>query len=62
MIAECVRRFADKETGAVREVGDRFEVTSERLDAINSAGYGVLAVAVEEEAPKPKRKRSKAKA
>lgn len=47
MLAECVnRRFRDLESGAVREIGDRFECTPARLAEINSAGYGQLAMEV----------------
>lgn len=43
MLAECVRTFRDIEAGTVRREGDRFEVTPERLKAINSTKYGQLA-------------------
>lgn len=59
MTAECVRRFLDKEAGVIREKGERFEATQERLDAINSTRYGQLAVAVEEPKEKPARRRTK---
>ena len=69
MIAECVRKFLDIETGELRNEGERFEVTAERLSAINSTKYGRLAVMVEEplaetvtEPQKPKRRTRRAKA
>lgn len=64
MIALCVRAFLDAETGETRSVGESFEVTAERLSAINSTKYGQLAVEVTEvpsepasEPQKPKRTR-----
>ena len=55
MLAECVNRpFLDKQANVMREVGDRFECTADRLAEINSAGYGQMAVEVEQ--PKPKAK------
>lgn len=75
MLAECVVKFLDLETGELRSEGERFEVTPERLSAINSTRYGQLAVEVEEkpsesvsepetateEQPKPKRRGRKPK-
>lgn len=52
MIAECTREFRDLEAGVVRRVGDAFEVTPERLEAINGTKYGALAKAVEDGAEK----------
>lgn len=61
MLAECTRTFLDFETGELRKAGERFEVTAERLSAINSTKYGQLAVEVEEKpsdgATKPQRGR-----
>ena len=51
MLAVCRRGFRDLETGELRSAGDTFEVTQERLDAINGTQYGTLAEPVEE-APK----------
>ena len=48
MRVECVRRFKDLEAGTFREVGATFEVSAERFDAINSAGYGRLVQKAEE--------------
>ena len=48
MIAKCVRRFRDIEAGTFREVGATFDVTEERFEAINSAGYGQLVEEVKE--------------
>ena len=63
MLAECVVKFLDLDTGELRDEGERFEVTPERLSAINSTKYGQLAVEVEEkptetatEPQKPKRR------
>lgn len=75
MRAVCTRAFLDAETNVLREVGEEFEVTAERLSAINSTRYGQLAVEVEEktsesvsepetatdEQPKPKRRGRKPK-
>lgn len=47
MLAECTVKFLDLETGELRSEGERFEVTPERLAAINSTKYGQLAVEVE---------------
>lgn len=43
MTAECVRDFMDLEAKAMRKAGERFEVTPERLRAINGTKYGQLA-------------------
>ena len=43
MRAKCIKRFRDKETKAVREVGDVFEVTAERFAEISAAQYGPFA-------------------
>lgn len=43
MLARCTRTFLDIETGDMREAGETFEVTPERLSAINSTKYGQLA-------------------
>ena len=63
----CRALFHDIEADVDRNPGDEFEVTPERLAAINSAGFGELARAVEEapEAKAPKaapRRTRKAKA
>lgn len=42
MRVRCVRAFRDFEAGALRKVGDAFEVSPERFRDINSAGYGQL--------------------
>lgn len=47
MLAECVDKFLDKIEGTMRDVGDRFEVTEERFNEINSTRYGTLVKAVE---------------
>lgn len=63
MLAECIVRFKDIDAGVLREVGDRFEVTKERLEAINGTKYGTLATEVAEpqnEAPKRRTTRRKA--
>lgn len=48
MLAECVKPFLDLDAGAFREAGDRFEVSPDRLEAINATRYGTLAVEVPE--------------
>lgn len=42
MTVECIVQFKDIKANKVREVGERFEVTSERMKAINSTKYGEL--------------------
>lgn len=68
MIVVCTRAFLDAETCEMREVGEEFEVTPERLSAINSTKYGQLVVEVEEtaseqptEPQKPKRRTRRTK-
>lgn len=75
MVVECTKGFLDIETGDVRKVGERFEVTAERLSAINGTRYGQLVQVVEEtpsdevsepqtatkEQPKPRRRGRKPK-
>lgn len=67
MLARCIRAFLDIETGDMREVGEEFAVTPERLSAINSTRYGQLAVEVEESpseeptAPKRTKRRTRGK-
>lgn len=48
MLIRCTREFRDMKANVVRSVGEEWEATPERLRAINSAGYGKLAEAVEE--------------
>lgn len=48
MLAEVKRTFLDLEAGELRAEGTRFEVTHERLSAINSTKYGQLVEEVEE--------------
>lgn len=55
MKAICTRTFLDVETGELRERGTSFDVTPERLSAINSTKYGQLAEEVEEEVSEPQR-------
>ena len=54
MLIRCTRAFKDTEAGRLREVGEEWEATAERLAAINGAGYGRLAEAVKAE-PEPER-------
>ena len=56
-------RFRDIESGTYRKAGDLFEVTPERLRALNSTRYGQLAEEVEEvkEAPQRAKRTRKAK-
>ena len=53
MLVECVRTFMDLDRGTLRAKGERFEVTPDRLTAINSTKYGELAVAVPEASDDP---------
>lgn len=75
MLALCVKGFRDLKAGKFRDEGETFEVTPERLSAINSTRYGELAVEVEKgpsesasepetatnEQPKPSRRGRKPK-
>lgn len=54
MTAECTVKFLDIDANVMREVGDRFEVTKERFEAINGTKYGKLAREV-----RPRRKPKK---
>ena len=58
MKARVVRRFDDLVERVSREVGDVFELTAERLEQINAAGYGTLVEPVE---PKKQAKKATAK-
>lgn len=51
MLVECVRAFLDIDAGMFREEGDRFEVSPDRLRAINGTKYGELAREVSEVPP-----------
>jgi len=53
MQAVCVKPFRDLDAGVMREEGDIFEVSPQRLQRLNGTKYGQLA----KEAPKPKRTR-----
>lgn len=48
MLAECVKPFRDLDAGVLREAGDRFEVSPDRLRRINATRYGELAREVPE--------------
>lgn len=54
MLIRCTRAFRDIGAGRLREVGEEWEATAERLAAINGAGYGKLAEAVNAE-PEPEK-------
>lgn len=54
MLIRCTRAFRDIEAGRLRDVGEEWEATAERLAAINGAGYGKLAEAVKAE-PEPEK-------
>lgn len=58
MIARCIIRFRDLKTGEMREAGETFETTTERLSEINSTAYGRLAEEVPE---KPRRRTARTK-
>lgn len=72
MLAKCLSEFHDKLENVNRSKGDTFEVTAERVEEINGAGFGILVEAVKEpaseekgesdpeEPEKPKRTRRKA--
>lgn len=61
MQAVCVTAFRDMEAGVLRGVGDVFDVTQERLDAINGTKYGKLAEEVAEAPRATARRGRKAK-
>jgi hypothetical protein len=48
MLVECLKAFLDLDTKETRAVGERFEVTPERLSEINSTRYGQLVSEVAE--------------
>ena len=48
MVIRCTKRFRDLESNVFRKVGETFEATEERYQAINTAGYGQLVEKVEE--------------
>lgn len=54
MLIRCIRAYKDIEAGRLRDVGEEWEATAERLAAINGAGYGKLAEAVKAE-PEPEK-------
>lgn len=54
MLIRCIRAFIDIGAGRLRDVGEEWEATAERLAAINGAGYGKLAEAVKAE-PEPEK-------
>lgn len=56
MLVVCVTRFMDLATGEVKNVGDKFEVTEERLAEINGTKYGKLVEPAVEEKPKRTRR------
>ena len=49
MLIRCVKEFRDfaSKGNQLRKVGEEWEATASRLAEINSAGYGVMAEAVE---------------
>lgn len=49
MDARVVKGFFDKQAGRSREAGEVFEASVERLNEINSAGFGELAKVVIDE-------------
>lgn len=55
MTAECIVRFLDIEANTTREIGDRFEVTKKRFEAINGTKYGKLVREVRPRGRKPKK-------
>ena len=51
MLVTCIKPFQDLEENVWREQGDAWEATPERLRAINTAGYGIMAEEVADEPP-----------
>ena len=54
MYVRCIKRFRDLKAGAMREVGDEFDVTAERMEELNSTQFGILV----ERARKPRRRKT----
>lgn len=54
MKCECIKSFSDREAHVTRKVGDRFEMTEERLAQVNGAGLGQLVKSLERPKRKPK--------
>lgn len=52
------RPFRDLKARQMREVGETFETTEERMAEINGAGYGTLVEAVPDQ-PRPRRRTTK---
>lgn len=48
MRVQVIKRFKDKKTKALHEIGNIIEVTKKRLSEINSTSYGVLVEVVED--------------
>lgn len=42
MKAEVTKRYRDKDTNLLQEIGTEVEVTRKRFDEINSTAYGVF--------------------
>lgn len=54
MLVECTRAFMDLKERKLREEGERFEATADRLAELNNSKYGQLVKAVPQE-QKPRR-------
>lgn len=57
----ALSRFDDLQERVTRDAGDEFDATSERVNEINNAGYGVLVVPVAKEPLSPAANRTRAK-
>lgn len=58
MKVKTVKPFLDREAKCDRAIGDEFECSKARFDAINAAGFGVLVEQIEEAKPKAAPKRT----
>lgn len=56
VLVEAVRPFEDLVEKVDRKPGERWEVSPERFEAINSTVYGELVIQVDKLKPKPSRK------
>lgn len=46
---ECIKQFVDRKAGVLRNVGDQFEVTKERLKDLIDGGIGTVVKVIEED-------------
>jgi hypothetical protein len=56
MKVKVVKKFRDKYTKKIHEVGEEIEVTKERYEEINSTAHGILVKEIPEKKTKSTRK------